>query len=387
MSKTDPFDFAATWMAYRKGQLSEKASRAFEAQLEADPSLKALHKTLLDRDTSNRALRFLSLLDVEAAYRRCMRPVVRRQRLPWWASAAVVLLLLGGALTYLNRPVPERHIFTEVDSSRWDEAPRITLADGHTILLDTLTVLKTSTDLHLDNHDGLLNVATAHKGGTGKQPENIRWHRLDIPFAQRYNLRLPDGTQVTLNAGATLEFPGRFDGPTRNVRLSGEAYFDVAPDDALPFVVSLNGLKVTALGTAFNIQAYDNEDLLQTTLVHGKVAIEDTTGTVRILLPGQQAAYSRQSGEVAIRTVDPAFSTAWMDNYFYFQETPLETIMQQVGHWYGMDVLYIDAKNKQTRYTGKIQRYPTIEPVLNKFKLAGNLDFDIEDRCIRIKRK
>lgn len=389
MKKRDPFDFTAMWMAYRQGQLTEDAAKAFEAQLEADPTLKALHASLLDEKASNEALLSLSRYDVEAAYRRCCQPQIRQRFYGRWAAAAAVLLLIAGTLAYVAKPVPERQIFTSVDSSRWDETPRITLADGSTIMLDTLTHLETTDDLLLDNQAGQLNVeSVANDQEPAKERlKKVQWHRLDIPFAQRYSLRLPDGTMATLNAGATLDFPSHFQGGYREVRLNGEAYFDVAPNKAQPFVVKLNGLNVTALGTAFNIQAYSDKDLLQTTLINGKVALEDSTGKINYLEPGQQASYSRQTGQLAIKYVDPSLHTAWKDDYFYFQETPLETIMQQVGRWYGLDILYLNARNKRTKYTGKIKMYPDVASVLNKFELAGDMDFDIDERCIRIKRK
>ncbi|HBL71485.1 MAG TPA: hypothetical protein DD409_00545 [Bacteroidales bacterium] len=389
MKKMDPFDFAATWMAYRQGQMTAEAANAFEAELAADPRLKALHEALLDPTISNEALLDLTRYDVETAYRRCCRPALTLRPYKRWGTAAAVLLLIAGTVAYVARPVPERQVFTAVDSTLWEDAPRITLSDGKTILLDTLTHVQTTPDLRLDNQAGLLNVESVNnvKEPT-KEPSNTRqWHRLDVPFAQHYSLRLPDGTLATLHAGSTLEFPSHFQGEFREVRLIGEAYFEVASNKAQPFVVTLKGLRVTALGTAFNIQAYADDDLLQTTLIHGKVALEDSTGKINYLQPGQQANYSRHSGDLSVKTVDPTLYTAWKDDYFYFQGTSLETIMQQVGRWYGLDILYLNARNKHTKYTGKIKMYPTVEAVLTKFELAGDMDFEIDERCIRIKRK
>ncbi len=388
MSTMDPFDFAATWMAYRQGQLTEEAAKAFEQQLQADPKLEALHASLSHEKTTQESLLTLTQFDVEKAYRRCIKPALPLRRYGLWAAAAV-LLVIAGATAFLTRPVPERQVFTSVDSSRWENAPRITLADGSTILLDTLTQVETTANLRLNNQTGLLTVDAvgAHEKQAGQRIKPAKWHRLDIPFGQRYSLRLPDGTMVTLNAGASLEFPSGFTGQNREVKLLGEAYFEVAPDKQHPFVVNIPGLKVTALGTAFNVQAYDTEDLFKTTLVNGRVAIEDTSGRVSFLKPGEQATYARNSGQLNVRPVDINLYTAWKENYFLFRETPLETIMQSVGHWYGMDVLYLNARNKHTKYTGKISMYPDIDAVLRKFEVAGDLSFETENRCIRIQRK
>jgi ferric-dicitrate binding protein FerR (iron transport regulator) len=135
------------------------------------------------------------------------------------------------------------------------------------------------------------------------------------------------------------------------------------------------------------VKAFEQDDFIQTTLVSGSVALRDSAQRLHYLKPNEQALWERRNGSVQIRSVDASVYTAWVDGYFSFNQTSLEQVMQQVGHWYGKDVLYLNARHKKTRYTGSVRMYDSIQDVLRKFELAGNLAFDMDDQCIRVQRK
>lgn len=383
MVPVDPFEFATRWMNYTRGRLSEEEAQAFLHEIQSDPLLAGLHQELSDPELRRANLDELSGFDVQKAYERCFPSKVHRFQTAWIWAAASIVLLFAGMFAYFAKPTSELQVFTQVDSSEWGTTPRILLADGRSILLDTLKQLEAASDMNLQNAGGILTVAASAE----VVDDPVEWHRLQIPFGRQYKMQLPDGSRVTLHAGTTLEFPSRFEGVQRVVHLDGEAYFEVVPNKNQEFVVKLSNVDVTVFGTSFNVKAFEQDDFIQTTLVSGSVALRDSAQRLHYLKPNEQAHWERKTGTVQIRSVDVSVYTAWVDGYFSFNQTSLEQVMQQVGHWYGKDVLYLNARHKKTRYTGRVRMYDSIQDVLRKFELAGDLAFEMDDQCIRVQRK
>jgi transmembrane sensor len=206
------------------------------------------------------------------------------------------------------------------------------------------------------------------------------YNTVSIPRGGRqYHLVLSDGTAVWLNAASSIKYPASFNSKTRLVRLEGEAYFEVAHDPARPFRVSSRGQSVEVLGTHFNINAYDDEPLIKTTLMAGSIRVYDKDRAL-ILTPGQQSLAG--NGSLLMNThPDLEQVLAWKNNEFNFYETDIQSIMRQLSRWYDFDVEFRTIPDK--RMSGTFSRDMNASNVLKMLDFLG-VKFKIEGRKITI---
>ncbi|TCC87857.1 FecR family protein [Pedobacter hiemivivus] len=212
------------------------------------------------------------------------------------------------------------------------------------------------------------------------------------PSGGQYNIVLPDGTQVWVNAGSTLKFPSTFeDMPERRVYLSGEAYFEVRQIQSVlnmkrrarkvPFIVQTNTQEITVLGTRFNINSYDEDGLIKTTLAQGLVKVSTPTENVTIK-PGQ-AAYS--SGTVIrVEKTDVAADLAWKNGEFNFDSDNLREVMKKIARWYDVKVVYTDPNLGSKPFSGIITKYANISEVLNLLQLTGAIKFKVHGKTVTV---
>ncbi len=183
---------------------------------------------------------------------------------------------------------------------------------------------------------------------------------LSVPRGQDYHLTLADGTQVWLNAESRLEFPDRFNGKTREVRLSGEAYFEVKKDAKRPFIVHSDYLTTRVLGTSFNVRVYSSRDAA-VTLVNGRVQVK-AGDKAQMLSPGQQTSLAKTGLEV--KTVDTYPITQWKEGFFYFDNQTLFFIMQELSRWYGVNVSFDDTSKMQVRLHFVVERSKSLREAI-----------------------
>ena len=191
---------------------------------------------------------------------------------------------------------------------------------------------------------------------------------------------LSDGTVVWLNAASSLRFPVVFKGKERQVELMGEAYFEVKKGEK-PFKVSLqNGSRIEVKGTAFNVNAYQDEDFLRTTLLEGKINFM-MLGKTQALLPGQQIRVAYRQPEMqVIDDVDVEQEVAWKNDLFIFKGMDVKSIMREISRWYDIDVVYKGKLNPET-FSGIVSRKSNLSQVL-KIMEEGGVRFVIEGRTI-----
>lgn len=172
---------------------------------------------------------------------------------------------------------------------------------------------------------------------------------------QKSTLTLPDGSRVWINSASSVSYTADYNVKDRNVYLKGEAFFEVASCKDLPFVVHAQNLKVTALGTKFNVRAYSEDQSILTTLVEGKVSA--TAGdNSQILLPNQEAVYDKVSGQISKADVqDDAHAVPWMQNGILFQDNSLEEIAVILERMYNVNIVFEDEQVKKYSYTGLIR--------------------------------
>lgn len=203
---------------------------------------------------------------------------------------------------------------------------------------------------------------------------------LETPRGGQYQLVLPDGTKVWLNASSTFTYPTIFTGKERLVKLTGEAFFEVSKDPHRPFKVQSNDQTVEVLGTHFNISAYPEEHNTRTTLVEGKVRIYNRSAS-RIIKPGQEALIKANNHGILIAEADIEKSMAWKNNEFAFNGEDLKSIMRSIARWYDVDILY-QGYSDTTRYWGTVSRSKDISAVLKMLESTGKIKFKIEGRRI-----
>jgi len=316
---------------------------------------------------------------------------------PKLAAAAVVLFFIGFVI---NQQL-EKQLNTRQQISKTQDKiiqpggnkATLTLGDGSKISLTDATdgVIAKQAGINITKtNDGELIYTVAAASDLKKDLYNT----IETPRGGQYQINLPDGTKVWLNAESSLRYPAAFDDAQRMVELKGEAYFEVAKrlnknGSRVPFKVKteLGGgrnQEVEVLGTHFNINAYNNEPGNKTTLLEGSVKIKNLQSNTTVLLkPGQQSVVSPLSPAVLVTTVDAEESVAWKDGFFSFNEENLETIMNKISRWYSVDVDYTGNKINKT-FGGRISRFNSVNEVLDMLQTTGAVRFKIEGRRILV---
>lgn len=267
----------------------------------------------------------------------------------------------------------------------------LTLADESVIILDEMKAgeLAEEAGMHIiKTADGKLIYEDM--GLQSAKNAVAQFNTISTPVGGEYQLILPDGTKVWLNAASSVRFPARFIGDTREVELIGEAYFEVNKQVSIigrrvPFIVKTASEKVEVLGTHFNIKAYRNDDAVKTTLVEGSVRVSSSTNGRNlppvILKPNQQAVSGSGSNYISVRNVDSKNVVAWKNGYFSFQDENIKDVMRTISRWYNIDVEY-KGKTDDRIFGGTISRFETFEKLLQTIELTGTVKFRIEGRRV-----
>ena len=334
---------------------------------------------------------------------------------PRMAAAVLLLVMAGAAWFFFSRPKPSSAPVVSAVIIKKDIAPGgnkalLTLGDGSTIMLDSAgngKLAEQGKTTIIKSGDGKLVYKTKTLT-TDHSP--LTYNTLSTPPGGQFQLVLPDGTKVWLNAGSSLCFPASFSTPERRVQLTGEAYFEVAHQRLKgikrPFIVAVLPDKgaaprgeVEVLGTHFNINAYDDEPAIKTTLLEGKVKVgigqwavgsgekaegrrQTANGEQSVILkPGEQVSLSHSSQLSHPIPVQTAGTVAWKNGYFRFKETGIRELMRQVERWYDVEVEYRTDRTDQ-HYTGVVSRSQNISALLKTLELTGTVHFQIDNQGV-----
>ena len=309
------------------------------------------------------------------------------------AAAVVVLLSAIGYLLFSNTEDTRVNRTKSTAQHYQHDIPPgsnkavLTLSGGSTIVLDDMPdgTLSQQGNTKVIKHNGKLAYTTSGAGAK----DNL-YNTISTPFGGEYQIELPDGSRVWLNAASSIHFPTAFTSRERQVEISGEAYFEVAPLYAegkkVPFLVkvktaSLAGYEVQVLGTHFNINAYEDEPMVRTTLAEGKVKVSKGDQSV-LLQPAQVAVSDKETGGLNIRSANVEEAIAWKTGMFEFHDANLQSIMRQLSRWYDVEVKFSGAVSTKL-YNGSIRRQATLSQVLQILKLAG-VNYSIENRTVTV---
>lgn len=255
----------------------------------------------------------------------------------------------------------------------------LTLADGSVISLDEASngTLTRQGDAKVIKLDGKILYDLVDN------TKQAVYNTISTPRGGQYQLSLPDGSQVWLNATSSIRFPTAFIGNERRVEITGEAYFEVAKDAARPFVVAVNNAEVRVLGTHFNINAYNDEEEIKTTLLEGSVRFVNASEHI-LLKPGQQSQLSKQGIIRLENSVNVEEVIAWKNGRFNFEGTGIEMVMRQLARWYDVDIAY-NGKTDEL-FFAEMPRDIKLSDALKALELTGKIRFEIEGKKIIVMR-
>lgn len=383
----NPFEFAKELLRYTRGELSKEEEKGIEQVLLEVKGMNTLVEELKDKDRIEYEMHIIAKFNTEKALSKLKnRKQVKRRGILSWIAAASVVVIGGVSAWILLSQEPDVDNLSVTEKFEPGKAiVTLEMASGLKYRLDTLSsvVRNNRVNVAFDNNDGVLKIKEQDSLADGATKE-IGYNTVNVPYGGTYTVELCDGTKVYLNSGTTLEFPSRFDGKVRSVILKGEAYFDVARNVSKPFVVEVDEMKVKVLGTSFNVKSYVDEPGVYTTLVEGSVAILRDGQPEKKIKPGEQAYYNKGVGTLSIAEVDVKEFTSWKDGVFYFKDIALEEILRIVSRWYDLEVFYMNQGAKSVIYSGKLPMYSSVEDVLRKFEISGDVRFELKGRTLTV---
>ena len=297
---------------------------------------------------------------------------------PRIAAAASVLLFLTVGLYFfaLNKHAEPIALTQTRMIHTGGNVAILTLANGQQIVLNTAkngtlasqggTQISKSTDGQI-----VYNVATSNTSG------QVAYNTISTPRGGEYQVILPDSSHVWLNAASSIRFPTAFTGNTREVTITGEAYFEVAHNAAKPFKVKSGSQTIEVLGTHFNVNAYADEPVIKTTLLQGSVRLNGST----MLKPGEQGV--NNGNQISVSQANTEDAIAWKDGKFKFTNENIADLMRKIARWYDVDVSY-EGNMAGKNFSGSVSRFDDISKILNVLQSTNTIRFKIEERRITV---
>lgn len=385
--------FTSLLEKYINGSINAEEKQQFLQLMDQPGNREVLDKALRDAmltdqylfdvpaSETNHFIKKLTASLEPSARRSSIIPIYRR-----WAAAAAILLMAGAGIWFWSRqaPAPKQIVLTTVRPAH-DATPGIsgailTLDDGSQVALDStgngIVANQNGSKVMLNNGQ----LAYEKNNATGK----ISYNTMSTPRGRQFKVVLPDGTRVWMNAASSIRYPTAFTGSERKVEIQGEAYLEVAQDASKPFIIAVAGAAtIKVLGTSLNINAYQDENTINTTLVTGSIQVAANEDNAVTLVPGKQARLHKQSGKISIHTAEEEQVLAWKNGLFIFEKADIQTIMRQLSRWYDVDVDFKNITDK--KFSGTIPRNVNVSTVFNILEATGNVHFSIEDNKVTVK--
>ena len=325
------------------------------------------------------------LRNVRTGIKQGTTPVVKLhiyRNLKRFAVAAVLLLATATGIYFssIKQKTAQKELAVTNDIAPGSNTATLTLANGKKINLAALSngqvASQSGIRISKTANGQLVYESIPNERVSDNQPE---FNTIEEPLGGQWQVILPDQSKVWLNALSSITYPLHFAGKERNVKISGEAYFEVAHNPKMPFKVQSGTQTVEVLGTHFNITAYAGEKLIKTTLLEGAVKVSEGKQS-KLLVPGEQAQVG--GGNIVVtKDVDVEDVVAWKNGYFKFDEN-LEAIMLKVAKWYNVEVVYQFKPDPGIVYAGKVSRTKNISSLLKIIEFDGDVHFKIDGRRV-----
>lgn len=306
-------------------------------------------------------------------------------RILWirYASVAALLVMVMSMFFYRSYQTDLIPSATQISNTLVDNdaepgkhAATLFLSNGKSISLDEVAagLVAEQPGVTIKKSDDQTLVYQNNNGDSGADHYNT----ISTSRGQEYAIILPDGSKIWLNAASSLKYPTSFTAmPHRMVELKGEAYFEIAKDSKHPFIVKTPTQEIKVLGTHFNVNSYNDEQSVKTTLVEGSVHVKGAGNVV--LKPGEQAVSTRAT--ITVKKVNVAENIAWKNGDFLFEKESLTSVLRQVSRWYNVEI--VDQTGQQDMYlTGSVSRNKKLSTVLTALATISNLKFAIKDQQV-----
>lgn len=371
-------DYQELWSLIDEEVLSEELKRLWEAS--------ATDQVTIGDDVWDRKMKLLLEKIDEGLHPTAIKRTkkIKLSVFKWVAAACLVVAISTvsffiynrGAVDDKDEALLKKTAITGDDRLPGGNMAVLTLSDGRRIILD-------SSNNGILGQDGGIGIL---KQGDGQlvydsirsKPGPVAYNTVATPHGGQFKIVLQDGSQVWLNSLSSIRYPTVFAGPERKVEISGEAYFEISKN-ARPFIVKVKQMEVEVLGTHFNINSYENESAVKTTLLEGSVKVK-SAGGVNFLKPGQQARLSNNGAMRIVNNVNLSEVIAWKDGVFEFDNADIETIMRQLARWYDVVVEY--KKPVNIHFGGSISRNVNLSKVLQMLEETGAVRFEIRGNRI-----
>lgn len=345
--------------------------------------LHAIRNELLKKHTSE-----LSEKEADEAYERFLihrkysgKPIRRTLSLFLKYVAVLVFpIMLGVGVWLLRGKEPEKS--NKITSSgAYTTKPILTLADGREILIDK--AYPGLTDIPGVEFRGKDSVEMVYVGDRkiNAEPE---YHILSTPAQCDYHFMLADGSKVWINAKSSVKYPVQFDGNKRVIYVAGEVYLEVVKDSLRPFYVMTDEMKIEVRGTAFNVNAYPDENQTTVTLANGQIAVY-TLSDVCLLSPGEQVSVQRSDHRMEVRKVDPGMVIAWKNGLYYFKGQTLQEVARVLKRWYDVDFVFDNVLVQYTLFTGVVKKEESIEAFIRIINEISSFKCSLKGKTLYIK--
>lgn len=275
-----------------------------------------------------------------------------------YAAAAVILLAVWGAQHFFFRHPANAPTAQQLPVPGGDKAT-LTLDNGATVTLDSSSKVIQQGNTPIYQKNGRIQYSQASK--------SVAYNTLSTPRGGQFQVVLPDGSHVWLNAASSIRYPTAFTGNERKVELAGEGYFDISPDAQRPFVVACGATMIQVLGTAFNVMAYANEPAQQACLVSGSIQVIHASSKT-LLQPGKMALIG--TSDITVKTADIEQVTAWKNGQLSLNTTDLKSLMRQVERWYDVEVRY-EGTIPDRQFGGLVSRNTQLSTLIQFLQESG----------------
>lgn len=295
-----------------------------------------------------------------------------------YVAIVILLLTIGGWLIYHFARLPRQEPMRIVQAHPADFQQATLFIGKERIILGTKadTLLKS---FSIKSEGDTLDYKTFEGEGN-----SVKCNRLVTALGREYSVILADGTKVWLNACSELNYPARFSGERREVYLKGEAYFEVTKDSLHPFIVNSEQSRVLVLGTAFNMNCYEDE-LVRVSLVKGSVQVSDRRNQSAKMRPGEQAIFT--SIGIEVKKVDIDECIGWRKGYFVYRDKRLDDILRTLARWYDFQYTYQNAELANELFTARLERFDEVETIFRLLEEAGHVKFNLDDNKVTISKK
>lgn len=306
-----------------------------------------------------------------------IRQSAKRRAMFGFIKAAAVLLFvvsLGGLAYYFMGG--DQGVNLEIPYDASEEVGKIILSDGTVKMLDQeqSTIKQTATGETLVNDETI----SVEKKKAGRNNQGVT--QVIVPYGKRMQIELADGTRIWLNSGSMLLYPENMEGHTREVHLTGEAFFDVKTDPQRPFNVITTDMRVKVYGTRFNVKSYKDDHQTQTVLVAGSVSVQsnDRFSKGIDMLPGERIVFDRTDERFTKESVDVNLYTSWVDGYLVFDQKPILEIFRELERYYDVKIV-TERELRQLTFSGKLDLAENITEVLERISFSASIKYEMID--------